>query len=531
LARNVISGEPTRVARTSRHRYLNAAELAARLSGADQAALWVVSPQTRLKCIWSQGLADNRLKRESALVDRVRKTKSILLGRPVTIRRPHVSFRRASLPRPAKTEGWRSVAFWPIRGKNNLLSIVACYFDAATPPKQNRLNSIHAALRDDLASFPDPPNRPSRGQAFPRLNGSETVSLLRRSADPTAQILELMLRLTWLALPSCADALVAIGRSQRSPFTIVAASGVFRDRLGSCYPCLQTLSCELEAMSHELEPADRNSGAVGAAMTQLPDEPVRKRLLLAPLKCGDQVMGALIAFAGEDEDFSWRSPRVLQGIADLASTALQRSDKETQLEEVHAQAVLALAAAAQAHDGYTADHSRRLAPCAEEIARRLGCLPDEIEDVRWGAMLHDIGKIAIPEPILLKPGPLSDEEWAIVRQHPQVGERIVSAVRGLRRAAEFIRHHQERFDGKGYPDALQGERIPLGSRILAVVDSYVAIRDQRPYKPPRSHEEALAEIERCQGTQFDPRVVGVFLEVIESRAAEPSRLALQEPCG
>ncbi len=222
------------------------------------------------------------------------------------------------------------------------------------------------------------------------------------------------------------------------------------------------------------------------------------------------------------------STGILQGIADLAASALHHLSLETQLEEVHAEAVLALAGAAQARDGYTGDHSKRLVPWAAETARRLGCPPDEVDDVRWGALLHDIGKIAVPDPILLKAGPLSEEEWSLIRLHPEVGERIVSAVHQLRRTAEFIRHHQERFDGNGYPDALQGEQIPLGSRILAVVDSYGAIRDERPHKASRSHLEAVVEIERCKGTQFDPQVVDVFLDVIETR---PGRAKPAEALG
>jgi putative nucleotidyltransferase with HDIG domain len=227
-----------------------------------------------------------------------------------------------------------------------------------------------------------------------------------------------------------------------------------------------------------------------------------------------------MAVSTREEVEPMRSTRILEGIASLASQALHHLNTETQLQDVHAEAVLALASAAQARDGYTGNHSKRLVPLAEETARRLGCSPDEIDDIRWGALLHDIGKIAVPDPILLKPGPLSEEEWAVIRLHPQVGERIVSVVRRLRRTAKYIRHHQERFDGNGYPDALQGAGIPLGSRILAVVDSYGAIRDERPYKASRSHQEAVAEIQRCKGTQFDPLVVEAFLEVIQPRGAE-----------
>ena len=126
-------------------------------------------------------------------------------------------------------------------------------------------------------------------------------------------------------------------------------------------------------------------------------------------------------------------------------------------------------------------------------------------------MLHDIGKIAVPDHILRKPTPLTEEEWAIVRQHPVVGAQIMAPVAKLAGAARIVRHHHEWWNGKGYPDGLKGEDIPLGGRILAVVDAYSAITDERAYKPSRSHREAVDELVRCSGTQFDPTIVSAFV--------------------
>ena len=129
--------------------------------------------------------------------------------------------------------------------------------------------------------------------------------------------------------------------------------------------------------------------------------------------------------------------------------------------------------------------------------------------------MHDVGKIGVPDRILNKPGGLNEVEWKMMRQHPILGEEILKSVERMRTVARLVRHHQERWDGTGYPDRLQGEAIPLGSRILAVVDAYGAITEARPYKPARPHGEAVAEIRRCAGTQFDPGVVAVFAQVVD----------------
>ncbi|MHB8732362.1 MAG: HD domain-containing phosphohydrolase [bacterium] len=192
------------------------------------------------------------------------------------------------------------------------------------------------------------------------------------------------------------------------------------------------------------------------------------------------------------------------------------------LEQSYIQIVLALARAMDARDAYTADHSERLAEWAEKVARRLGCGRDEVLDVRWAALLHDIGKIGVPDGILMKPGPLTSDEWLAMQQHPLIGERILLPLERMRRVATIVRHHQERWDGSGYPDGLRAEAIPLLARILAVVDTYSAIVDQRPYKAARPHDEAVAELERCAGTKFDPVVVATFRGVL----AEGGRTAV-----
>jgi diguanylate cyclase (GGDEF)-like protein len=177
-------------------------------------------------------------------------------------------------------------------------------------------------------------------------------------------------------------------------------------------------------------------------------------------------------------------------------------------------AVAALAAAIDARDKYTCSHSEEVVGLAREVARRLGLSPVEVSKVRDGAMLHDVGKVAIPNEILYKPGPLTDAEWEVMRRHPEIGESILLRTPELASIAALVRHEHERWDGGGYPDGLAGESIPIGSRIVFACDAYNAMITERPYRQPMSTEAAHAELREGAGTQFDPRVVDALLAVL-----------------
>jgi diguanylate cyclase (GGDEF)-like protein len=151
---------------------------------------------------------------------------------------------------------------------------------------------------------------------------------------------------------------------------------------------------------------------------------------------------------------------------------------------------------------------------AEAVGRELGLADADLERVRKAGQLHDVGKVAIPDAILEKPGPLDDREWEFMKRHTLVGERIVGAAPALAEIGKLIRSSHERWDGHGYPDSLAGDQIPLGARIVSVCDAYDAIVTDRPYRPGRSHDEAIAELRRCAAKQFDPVVVDAFCRAI-----------------
>jgi len=184
------------------------------------------------------------------------------------------------------------------------------------------------------------------------------------------------------------------------------------------------------------------------------------------------------------------------------------------MEDAHA-IVVALVNAVEAKDVDLKDHCRNLAFRAARLGAYVGLREQELEEVAFGALLHDIGKIAIPERILHKPGPLTDEEFAEMRLHPEIGERIIGPLRMAGAFSPIIRHHHERWDGRGYPDRRAGEAIPLGARIVAIADAYDAIVRGRVYRAARTHEEAVDELRRHAGTQFDPGLVPLFIDEVE----------------
>ena len=238
--------------------------------------------------------------------------------------------------------------------------------------------------------------------------------------------------------------------------------------------------------------------------------------LILPMISRERKIG-LIELETESADIEFPPERitVMTTMANQAAIALDNARLYEELEAPFVETVVGLAKAIDARDTYTGDHSKRLADVSVRLAERMGVIPKDVQAIRWASLLHDIGKIGVPDEILRKPGPLSEDEWSLMRQHPELGADIIAPFRQLADVIPLIRHHQEKYDGSGYPAGLVGETIPLGARILKIVDAYGAITDERVYRSARSHDDAIAEIRACSGTDFDPNLVDVFLELIE----------------
>ena len=190
--------------------------------------------------------------------------------------------------------------------------------------------------------------------------------------------------------------------------------------------------------------------------------------------------------------------------------AIERRARKTHDEALLDGVTHALAAALDAREHETGQHSKRVACHTLVLARRFSSDADELRQIYWGALLHDVGKIGIPDAILMKQGALSNGEWQVMRRHPEIGHGILAAVPALGQAAEIVLTHEERFDGGGYPHGLAGEAIPLWSRLFAVIDALDAMTSDRPYRKAVSYDRAQTELVALAGTQFDPVAIGAL---------------------
>lgn len=246
---------------------------------------------------------------------------------------------------------------------------------------------------------------------------------------------------------------------------------------------------------------------------------------LSPLRMGDQAIGLILMGERRNpfrESFDKDKLRLINSITDQAASALSRANLHEQMEDNFLETILALANAMDARDTYTINHSQRLAAMAEKICIEMNRSEDDIKAIHWAALLHDLGKIGVPDEILRKAGPLTEEEWVVMKKHPEIGARIVAPVKKLANVAPIIRAHQERYDGSGYPDGLRGEQIPFGARLLSIVDAYGAMTDDRVYRKTFTKAAAIEELIRCKGTYFDPELVDLFVNILERSTSMPN---------
>ena len=272
-----------------------------------------------------------------------------------------------------------------------------------------------------------------------------------------------------------------------------------------------------------------------AHVTRTLDDPVQRRgkaygdetrrsvsAIHVPMKIGGETIGVLSAQSYRPDAFDPEDLVVLQSLANLIASAFENAEHHTRQRELYLASVRALAAAVDARDPYTRSHSARVAALARIIAVEMQLEPDDIRRVQLSALLHDIGKIGIPDAILNKPAALTPEEWVIMKTHSALGGSILAAVEPLAELVPIVRAHHERYDGTGYPDGLAGAAVPLGAYIVQAADAYEVIVSKRAYKAAQSIDHAVSELRRCSGSQFHPDVVLAFLRVIERDRREGS---------
>jgi putative nucleotidyltransferase with HDIG domain len=243
-------------------------------------------------------------------------------------------------------------------------------------------------------------------------------------------------------------------------------------------------------------------------------------LICAPLVAKGQLLGVIDLNRKESgEKFTEHDLKLLTTIASQVSVAIDNARLYRMLQENSLRTVQALATTLEAKDRYTHGHSARVTEYSLMIADRMNLSAEDLEQLRYAAQLHDVGKIGVDEAILRKPAALTNEERDAIQEHPVIGERILAPLDFLSRVKDIIRHHHERWDGRGYPDGLKGRDIQTLTQIMAVADAYDAMTSERPYRHAKSRDEALRELGRCKGTQFAPDVVDEFVAAIASAAA------------
>ncbi len=281
-------------------------------------------------------------------------------------------------------------------------------------------------------------------------------------------------------------------------------------------PLTASLQQYLHTLTERLRPTlEAREGHLGPLTHRHLPAPLARLLLryhtvaFQPIVLDGAVLGTFVLLS-DCPQVSGDTPRLLSAVADRVAVALERSVHLAQLHASREETLRAIGLVLECRDGETAGHTDRVAQLTERFAGALGLPEGALDALRWGAYLHDTGKVAIPDRILLKPGALSEEEWAVMRQHPQLGFDVLCRLPLLpEETLHVVCHHHERWDGSGYPSALKGDAIPFGARLFALVDTFDALTSERPYKRVWTADEALTEIERSAGTHFDPQLARV----------------------
>ncbi|MBB6050326.1 HD-GYP domain-containing protein [Armatimonas rosea] len=259
---------------------------------------------------------------------------------------------------------------------------------------------------------------------------------------------------------------------------------------------------------------------------------VTHSLLSVPLVRGGTVIGAMQAINKQESPvFEHADLELYRAIADVAALALENALLYTQLESSYNATLEVLSTALDQRDHETEGHSQRVSEFTVRLAQEIGLPLEEQRFLRRASLLHDIGKIGIPDAILNKPGPLTQDERRVMQRHPQLGFEMLQGIPHLHRERELVLTHQERWDGKGYPNGLRGEAIPLSARIFAIADTFDAILSDRPYRKGRDYATARAIIASEIGQQFEPRLVEAFMRIPEQEWIEIRKHAdlLEEP--
>ncbi|KPK44005.1 MAG: hypothetical protein AMK74_05850 [Nitrospira bacterium SM23_35] len=234
-----------------------------------------------------------------------------------------------------------------------------------------------------------------------------------------------------------------------------------------------------------------------------------------PLTVRGKVIGMLfLSGPGTEHPFSLPDVELVSVLSGQAAAAIENARLYEKLEHSYLSTIVTLSGIAESKDFYTDKHMKDIAEYSVDIAQKLGLPEADVENIRMAALLHDLGKVTVPDNILKKPGRLSEEEMEIIRKHPAHGAKMIESIEPMKDARDIIRHHHEYYDGSGYPDGLKGEAIPLGARIIAVADAFDAMTTNRPYRKALPMDKVVKELRDFSGIQFDPEIVEILIAIL-----------------
>ena len=253
-----------------------------------------------------------------------------------------------------------------------------------------------------------------------------------------------------------------------------------------------------------------------------------RTLLIVPLEVENKVVSILTLCDTIDKPFYTKDNlEFVSALANSTSLAIKNSYLYKSLHQSFLDTITALIKLIDAKDKYTSGHSQRVTEYSLLIAEKLNLSKEEIEMIKFCGLIHDIGKIGINESILRKPSKLTEKEWAIIKTHPVIGEGVVKHINFLKKGLPIIRHHHEQYDGKGYPDGLKGEKIPLLARIVTIADAFDAMTSDRPYRRTFSPQEAIKKLKEDAGTKFDPQIVKIFIDALNTKLFKKENISPQ----
>jgi diguanylate cyclase (GGDEF)-like protein len=491
--------------------------MAAKLLDVDQAALWLQDERSGdFRCVAHEGDAGDRGAEQVVADRRSREVGDAFLG---DHREPYIL---APSPEenlfPAKDGGTSAMAVAPVHPGDGLKGWICV---RRPDDKKGHFNDERLMLLAGLASHASMAlqkallyrdQKESAEIAGALLDFGRELAAARGADAVLDRIVELSARI--LGAPGCSVWLQdPISKEMRAE-ALWGFGGDRRDHfLNARFPA--KLSQAFLTLSAPFVLAPNQYDAIPGARVLGEDSPAA----VAPLKLEGGRLGAIAVSAPDhgDREFSERKMKLLEGIAHQAALAINNALSFENLEQTFLDTVEALANALEAKDEYTSSHARWITDTSLQVGRDLGMDNPGLKRLELGALFHDIGKIGIPSDILLKPGPLNDEEWGIIRMHPELGERILAPIARLADVRPIVRACHEHFDGSGYPDGKRGEEIPLESRIILVVDAFHAMTTDRPYRKRLPLAEACRRISASSERQFDPRVVDSFLRLVDER--------------